>query len=246
MAARRQWESQRADMDDWEDFESHGVATVMEVAFQQALERLPPAPTPDRLLERLRPTATRAIRGTRRSLLRAGAPARLIAFSLGLRPTTAGELVGVSLEVAPSESDLLRQWADEGVSLITTAREEWLRDLPAQLVESARRGNRWSDIAKTATERAGVSRSRLRLIARDQTAKLNGRLTEHLHGKAGVTHYTWRTSRDGRVRDAHQPLDGQVYAWASGGAPGAGPGGALAHPGQAIQCRCTAEAVIPG
>lgn len=52
------------------------------------------------------------------------------------------------------------------------------------------------------------------------------------NGKA-TTHYTWRTARDDRVRDAHAALDGQVISWST--PPDEG------HPGIAPNCRCWAE-----
>lgn len=63
--------------------------------------------------------------------------------------------------------------------------------------------------AKTGGQRLGVTRSRMRLIARDQTAKLNGRITEDLHRRAGITHHRWRTSRDRRVRSEHSAREGR-------------------------------------
>ena len=54
----------------------------------------------------------------------------------------------------------------------------------------------------------------------------------------GITQYIWRTSRDERVRESHLVLEGKTFSWDS--PPDVG------HPGQDINCRCTAEPVIPG
>ena len=76
----------------------------------------------------------------------------------------------------------------------------------------------------------------LRRLTRDQTNKAIGQLTEVRQKNAGVRKYIWRTSGDERVREAHNSLGGTMQRWDR--APSTG------HPGIAIQCRCSAEAVI--
>lgn len=84
-----------------------------------------------------------------------------------------------------------------------------------------------------------LSDARARLIARDQTSKLNADLNKIRQQQAGVDDYKWRTSRDERVRDRHRKLDGQEYKY--GEATGAEDG---LEPGQPIQCRCIAQGVV--
>lgn len=98
-------------------------------------------------------------------------------------------------------------------------------------------GMRVEDVAKLIKERAGVSESRAILIARDQTLKLNGDVNQIRQTEAGVTEFEWSTSEDERVREEHEALDGQTFTWAEG-APEEG------FPGQPVQCRCCAIAVI--
>lgn len=84
-----------------------------------------------------------------------------------------------------------------------------------------------------------ISDNRARLIARDQTNKLNADLNKIRHKQAGVEEYVWRTSRDERVREDHRRVNGEQYKY--GEATGTNSG---AEPGQDIQCRCIAQAVI--
>jgi SPP1 gp7 family putative phage head morphogenesis protein len=54
----------------------------------------------------------------------------------------------------------------------------------------------------------------------------------------GIERYIWRSQDDAKVRDSHADFDDQVFRWdlpPSGG-----------HPGQAFNCRCFAEPVVPG
>ena len=80
-----------------------------------------------------------------------------------------------------------------------------------------------------------------RLLARDQTAKLNGQLTEAQQRDAGVNEYVWSTCGDSRVRDSHRRLHGKRFSWDN--PPEVTPGRRL-HPGQDYQCRCVALPVF--
>ena len=98
----------------------------------------------------------------------------------------------------------------------------------------------------------GLSRERASFIARDQTARLTGRLSRARQEDAGVTHYIWRTAGDNRVVGApgglyprgnkrhgdHYARDGKLFAWA---VPPKGDG---CHPQEAILCRCVAIPVF--
>jgi uncharacterized protein with gpF-like domain len=95
-----------------------------------------------------------------------------------------------------------------------------------------------------------VSKSRARLIARDQSQKLNSSFNQIRQEEAGIEKYTWRNSQDrrvvgnpiglypkpSRVHGNHWKREGKIYRWDDGPRDG--------HPGQPIQCRCTAEPFI--
>lgn len=145
--------------------------------------------------------------------------------------------------------DDLRSWSRETVDLITTLEDDAVRQVALWTNRGIREGWRWEDIAKNIEDRFDVSRSRARFIARDQTAKLNGELTERRQTQTGVTHYFWRDSRDERVRGnpggrypnarpSHWDRNGQRFAWAE--APEGG------HPGKDFNCRCYAEPDLRG
>ena len=74
--------------------------------------------------------------------------------------------------------------------------------------------------------------------------KYNANVTRARHEDAGIRSYTWRTSEDERVRESHQALDGQVFRYDD--PPTDEDSGEAVNPGDAIQCRCTADPVIPG
>lgn len=87
----------------------------------------------------------------------------------------------------------------------------------------------------------GFSDARVRLIARDQTSKLNSELSAMRHKAAGFTKYQWTTSGDERVREEHVDLDGNIYRYDEPTDEQDG-----LQPGQPINCRCLAEPIFDG
>lgn len=97
---------------------------------------------------------------------------------------------------------------------------------------------------------AGLSDSRARLIARDQTSKINTAINQARQTSIGIEEYIWRTARDRRVtgnpsgpnpkgsaaHGNHYAREGKRFRWDHPPADG--------HPGYAINCRCVAEPII--
>jgi len=91
-----------------------------------------------------------------------------------------------------------------------------------------------------------ISDNRARVIARDQTSKINGQFNQSRQMDVGITKYDWQTAEDQRVvgnpsglyptgskaHRNHYERNGRTYEWAKPPADG--------HPGEAIQCRCRA------
>lgn len=96
----------------------------------------------------------------------------------------------------------------------------------------------------------GITKNRARLIARDQTSKLNSSINQARQQSIGVEEYVWRNSKDERVvgnpsglypkgrrkHNDHWNRDGKRFKWSDPPPDG--------HPGQPIQCRCRAEPII--
>lgn len=96
----------------------------------------------------------------------------------------------------------------------------------------------------------GITDTRAKFIARDQTSKFNSALNEARQGANGIDEYIWRTSRDNRVvgtpggkypkgsrgHENHYKREGVKYKWSEPPEDG--------HPGEPYNCRCHAEAVI--
>lgn len=152
----------------------------------------------------------------------------------------------IGIDVAPTASAqaTLEGWASQNVSLIRTYMPDALDGIDKVLAQHIRGGARWGTLAGELQKRPGMSERHAVLVARDQTSKLQSAITNDMHRQAGITHYRWRTAKDSRVRDEHRVLEGQIFETAGPGAPGAGPYGQPAHPGEGIQCRCYREPIV--
>jgi SPP1 gp7 family putative phage head morphogenesis protein len=141
------------------------------------------------------------------------------------------------------------------VSLITNLRDDHVERVQNILRPAVTAGRRWEDVAKSLERELGISERRARLIARDQTNKIVSDMARLHMQAAGVEEYTWRTSKDDAVRGKpggeyedsdsnHWKLEGKRFRWNDPPVTN-DVTGERNHPGQDIQCRCTAEPVLP-
>jgi SPP1 gp7 family putative phage head morphogenesis protein len=148
-------------------------------------------------------------------------------------------MVGVDIFFAePELGPLLASWTAENTSLIRTVEGEFFDRIELATLRGFNAGKRAGEVSEDIRKSMETSENRFRLIARDQINKLQGSLTRHRQTTLGVKRYIWRTSLDARVRDSHQELEGNVYAWNGPPQPPEGP------PGFPINCRCHAEPLI--
>lgn len=154
-------------------------------------------------------------------------------------------VLGVDLMSAePNMDELISAFVRENVSLIKSVESQYLGEVEQVVLRGLRTGLRAEAMAKQLTgesevdfvSRIGKAESRAELIARDQTNKFYGQLTEARQAAAGIDKYIWRTALDERVRPEHVEREGEVFSWDAPPSDG--------HPGEAINCRCYAEPVI--
>jgi len=132
---------------------------------------------------------------------------------------------------------VMRTAALANVDLITSIPTEHLDKIREWVMKTWTEGTRWEDLAEAIEHAEEVSESRAKLIARDQTSKMNAAFNEERQTSLGIEEYEWQTSGDERVRDSHAEKDGQRFRWDD-------PPADTGHPGEDIQCRCTALAII--
>lgn len=144
------------------------------------------------------------------------------------------ELTGIK-GLARFEPSMVTAWRKENTDLIVSLVKDQVEELKSQILERTQ-GLRVEEIQALIQERFSVSASRAELIARDQTLKLNAQMSRENFKRAGVSRYVWTTTRDERVREEHEALDGQTFSFDDPPEPG--------NPGEDFQCRCTAFPVF--
>lgn len=153
----------------------------------------------------------------------------------GIRRSTKVDVAGL-LARSDRINATVQAAAKANVDLITSIPVQHFERLAVKVEKGFAQGMRSEQLAKLVQEQTGVTKSRAKLIARDQIGKMNSEFSRVRQQDLGITHYIWRTAQDERVRDEHADLDGQKFAWSDPPSEG--------HPGMPIQCRCTAEPVF--
>jgi len=133
--------------------------------------------------------------------------------------------------------DALERWVSDNVKLIKTVPSNSLDKMKDIVYSAYMDGNPTTDIVKEIQRQYGMDKRHARLIARDQTAKLNAAITKHQQKDAEVDSYEWSDSGDRRVRNSHRRLNGHIFSWDN---PPETDGGRHCHPGEDYQCRCCA------
>lgn len=130
----------------------------------------------------------------------------------------------------------LKLFQNQNSDLITKLGSDQKERVQQTLYSNLSQGNGIEKIEEELKKSEGIGENRARLIARDQTNKFNGQLTQLRQQELGITSYVWTTSQDERVRPTHRVLDGETFTWEKGPKIG--------HPGSEINCRCIAQPVI--
>lgn len=148
--------------------------------------------------------------------------------------------VGVNLQTIIQKEnieDILVATTRENVNLIKTIPEEYFKKIESVVFKGTLQSNSAKGMMEEIRQIGGVSEKRAKLIARDQTSKLNSALTKKRSEDLGIEEYVWRTSEDERVRDTHEKNNGKTFRFDT-------PPPVTGHPGNDIQCRCVAQPII--
>lgn len=143
--------------------------------------------------------------------------------------------------------DYLKAATQQNANLIVSIPQQYIERVGTTVMANMRSGMRPGFIEKTLQDEFGVTQRRARMIARDQTAKVQGELAEKQQTGAGFEYFQWLDSDDSRVRDRHRVIAEKITAY--------GPGvyrwdnlplsdkGVPIKPGSDYQCRCTSRPV---
>jgi SPP1 gp7 family putative phage head morphogenesis protein len=135
----------------------------------------------------------------------------------------------------------LGKWVDENIGLISTIPEETLEKMKDIVYDGFSNGKTTTRLVKEIQRAYGIGRRHAELIARDQTAKLNGHIQQAQQQDAGIIDYVWSDSGDVRVRRSHKELNGKIFSWSQ---PPLNSDGRRCHPGEDYQCRCIGRPIF--
>ena len=131
----------------------------------------------------------------------------------------------------------VKSFVEGNAALIKNIPEQSLSRVETKLRTGIEGGESLAKITETVQNELRIAKNRAKLIARDQTNKFMGKLTELRQTALGVEEYIWSTSRDERVRPTHHAKQGKKIKWSD-------PPSDTGHPGHDINCRCVAIPVL--
>ena len=163
--------------------------------------------------------------------------------------------VVLGAQAVPSNASIINSWAVENVRLIKRVNDDQRARIASIISNTFRKGGRISAAKEELKATFGMGTKRADLIAQNEIGNLYANLEKAEQQRLGVDYYQWDTRMDERVRPSHKAMQGKfcrwddptVYKdsledakWKNRGDIG----GVIAHPSEAIRCRCHAGAVL--
>lgn len=168
-------------------------------------------------------------------------------FSDGVFSHDSARSVGINIYNTPELREVISLATEQNAQLIRSIASQHINAIAGIVYENVMAGNRPSAI-ESAIRAYGVTKSRARLIARDQTSKVLSSISKARQQDAGFKFFKWDTSHDERVRPSHREAQDRatkygvgVYRWDE--LPTVD--GVKASPGLgSVNCRCVALPVL--
>lgn len=179
------------------------------------------------------------------------------AFNQGQYTKTVNSVLGVDIFLEePYLLPQLELFANQNAQLIQNMTDNELERVSGIIQRGLQEGSSLDSVTKNIENSFGITRRHAKLIARDQTTKLNGSLTKLRQQELGIVEYRWQTSGDERVRKTHRPLDGKICRWddptvylneeTGKWEKRSTIGGTEVHTSQDVNCRCQPIPIIEG
>jgi SPP1 gp7 family putative phage head morphogenesis protein len=158
--------------------------------------------------------------------------------------TVTPESIEVPMEKNPVLTEALTKGYKSNLDLyINDWKEEQIERLRSQVFENVERGYRADKMVDILESEYGVTRSKAKFLARQETSLLVSRYRQEKYQEAGIGEYIWSTSHDERVRDGHKILDRKKFSWDHPPIVDQSTG-RRANPGEDFGCRCLAVPVM--
>lgn len=151
-------------------------------------------------------------------------------------------------ELTGPQGEEFNRLISKNAGIIKTLPYDIAEKVTKYVSEESLKGKRASEIAKEIKDMfPDSSRAKANLIARTETSKTSSAITEGRSKRLGLNWYTWRTSKDARVRDSHAHMEGVIINYNEPPSPETLIGKkthGYYHAGNIFNCRCYQEPVI--
>lgn len=149
----------------------------------------------------------------------------------------------IPFTMTPAMRDVYSAVIGEQVGLIRSIAAQHLTQVETVVMQGVQRGRDLAYIHDELRARYGITKRRAALIARDQSNKATATLNSARQRDLGIRQAIWRHSGAGKEpRPEHVAADGKKFDLDKGMFLE----GEWVLPGQAVNCRCTAQPIIPG
>lgn len=133
----------------------------------------------------------------------------------------------------PKQENRVKIFATANANLVRTLHDSHAGRVAGITFDAVQKGRTYRQLAADLDAAGAVTKRRAIFIARDQIGSIYGQINAERQKDLGITHFTWRTSHDERVRPEHRELDGERFAYDDLPSEGL--------PGEPVLCRCYAE-----
>ena len=153
---------------------------------------------------------------------------------------------GVVPKVTKNERRAIAYEYTDNLSIyINNFTQEETDKLRSKMKKNVLSGTRYEDVIDSIQSSYGVTRSKAKFLARQETALMMSALQTQRYKDAGVDGYIWRCvvgTKDHPVRPMHKTLDGVFIKWDD--PPIINKNGDRKHAGEDFNCRCFKQPVV--
>lgn len=158
---------------------------------------------------------------------------------------TLKDAITIEPELSPEMKTNLKKEYTENMELsIKNFTEKQIIELRQIIEENQFKRNSNESLIKQIQDRYGVTESKARFLARQETSLLTAKYRKLRYTDVGVYKVKWSTSHDNRVRDSHKKLDGQIFDLRETPPIIDERTGQRGWPGEAYGCRCVLIGII--
>jgi SPP1 gp7 family putative phage head morphogenesis protein len=157
---------------------------------------------------------------------------------------TVYDVIGIEVNITDKQRVIIAREFSENLKLtIKNFLDKEILTLRKEVEKNVFRGFRADSLADIIQKRYGVSKSKAKFLGLQETSLLTSKYRELRYKEVGITTYKWSTSKDERVRDDHDDLDGKVFSFDNPPIVNKRTG-KRANPGEDFGCRCVPIPII--